>query len=188
MIVISTPRIERLTATWAPGFALHVLLNGEFCAAGAAEDCLLVPLALRPDFDRMIGERGVTVLAGIVDATALHLDRNNVAWPVIVPATSLRIKIYAANLGNSRNHPNPGKKMAEREGFEPPIPVKVCPLSRRIVSTTHAPLRKTVVGRRPWVVGPNSHGELWLAPLGFGQRPEAKDQRPTLPPTSKKSL
>ncbi len=36
--------------------------------------------------------------------------------------------------------------LAEREGFEPPIPVKVCPLSRRIVSTTHAPLRdKTVV-------------------------------------------
>ena len=26
-------------------------------------------------------------------------------------------------------------------GFEPTIPVKVCPLSRRIVSTTHAPLR-----------------------------------------------
>src|ERR1700732_1027219 len=34
--------------------------------------------------------------------------------------------------------------MAERVGFEPTIPVKVCPLSRRIVSTTHAPLRKTV--------------------------------------------
>src|SRR5580765_5068519 len=34
--------------------------------------------------------------------------------------------------------------MAERVGFEPTIPVKVCPLSRRIVSTTHAPLR---VGR-----------------------------------------
>ena len=33
------------------------------------------------------------------------------------------------------------RSMAEREGFEPPIPVKVCPLSRRIVSTTHAPLR-----------------------------------------------
>jgi hypothetical protein len=32
--------------------------------------------------------------------------------------------------------------MAERVGFEPTIPVKVCPLSRRIVSTTHAPLRK----------------------------------------------
>src|SRR5215467_8963320 len=31
--------------------------------------------------------------------------------------------------------------MAEREGFEPSIPVKACPLSRRIVSTAHAPLR-----------------------------------------------
>ena len=31
--------------------------------------------------------------------------------------------------------------LAERGGFEPPIPVKVCPLSRRIVSTAHAPLR-----------------------------------------------
>src|SRR6185369_5086950 len=40
--------------------------------------------------------------------------------------------------------------MAEREGFEPPIPVKVCPLSRRIVSTTHAPLRKAAVGAGRW--------------------------------------
>ena len=32
-------------------------------------------------------------------------------------------------------------ELAERVGFEPTIPVKVCPLSRRIVSTTHAPLR-----------------------------------------------
>src|SRR5437588_9342988 len=31
--------------------------------------------------------------------------------------------------------------MAERVGFEPTIPFQVCPLSRRIVSTTHAPLR-----------------------------------------------
>ncbi len=36
---------------------------------------------------------------------------------------------------------NDVSELAEREGFEPPIPVKVCPLSRRIVSTTHAPLR-----------------------------------------------
>ena len=32
-------------------------------------------------------------------------------------------------------------ELAEREGFEPPIPFQVCPLSRRIVSTAHAPLR-----------------------------------------------
>jgi hypothetical protein len=43
------------------------------------------------------------------------------------------------------------KFMAEREGFEPPIPVKVWPLSRRLVSTTHAPLRingSRIVGSR----------------------------------------
>src|SRR5215470_5643023 len=33
------------------------------------------------------------------------------------------------------------ENLAERVGFEPTIPVKVCPHSRRIVSTTHAPLR-----------------------------------------------
>ena len=38
-------------------------------------------------------------------------------------------------------------KVAEREGFEPPIPFQVCPLSRRIVSTTHAPLRVVATGR-----------------------------------------
>src|SRR5260370_15354900 len=31
--------------------------------------------------------------------------------------------------------------MAEREGFGPPIPFQVWPLSRRLVSSTHAPLR-----------------------------------------------
>jgi hypothetical protein len=41
--------------------------------------------------------------------------------------------------------------MAEREGFEPTIPVKVCPLSRRIVSTTHAPLRDAAVSFQPSV-------------------------------------
>src|SRR5579863_4692560 len=38
--------------------------------------------------------------------------------------------------------------LAERVGFEPTIPVKVCPLSRRIVSTTHAPLRVGQIARR----------------------------------------
>ena len=123
MIVISTPRIERLTATWAPGFALHVLLNGEFYAAGTAEYRLLVPLPLWPDFDRVIGECGVTIFAGIVDATALHLDRNNVARSVIVLATSLRIKIDAANLGKSRNHCEPRKNDGGEGGIVlPPLP------------------------------------------------------------------
>ncbi len=46
--------------------------------------------------------------------------------------------------------------MAEREGFEPPIPVKVWPLSRRLVSTTHAPLR----ARHYSVANPSY--QMWL--------------------------
>jgi hypothetical protein len=42
------------------------------------------------------------------------------------------------------------KNMAERERFELSIPVKVCPLSRRIVSTAHAPLRKRSLVVDPW--------------------------------------
>src|SRR5262249_12437075 len=41
------------------------------------------------------------------------------------------------NLGNYLGN----LKMAEREGFEPPVPVKARTLSRRLVSTTHPSLR-----------------------------------------------
>ncbi len=49
-----------------------------------------------------------------------------------------------------------GENMAEREGFEPPIPVKVWPLSRRLVSTTHAPLRI----KRQRIAGPSTRLRL----------------------------
>jgi len=52
----------------------------------------------------MIRECNVTILASIVDATALHLNRNDVSGSVIVLATSLRIKIDAANFWKNRNH------------------------------------------------------------------------------------
>src|SRR3954466_4522004 len=55
--------------------------------------------------------------------------------------------------------------MAERVGFEPTIPVKVCPLSRRIVSTTHAPLRAKIRASEraeAWL-----HYTFWFIPWGF---------------------
>src|ERR1041385_92256 len=83
--------------------------------------------------------------------------------------------------------------MAEREGFEPPIPVKVCPLSRRIVSTTHAPLRKAVFGYWSLVVGLSvgpcakfaDCRELFLA---NELRPTSNGDSHSLPPASKKNL
>src|SRR6266566_9558361 len=58
---------------------------------------------------------------------------------VILPcATSAILALIVAHMAFKHKK---NKGLAEREGFEPPIPVKVCPLSRRIVSTAHAPLR-----------------------------------------------
>jgi hypothetical protein len=110
MIMLSTPRIEQLPARWAPGFALHILVDGHLRATGATEYSWLAPLCLGPDFDHVIGERGVAVFAGIVDAAALRLDRNNVSGSVIVLAACLRIKVEATNFWKSRNHGRTGKR------------------------------------------------------------------------------
>jgi len=50
---------------------------------------LLVPFTLRPDCNRMIGERLVAIFAGIVEAATFHLDSDDVSRPVIMIATSL---------------------------------------------------------------------------------------------------
>jgi hypothetical protein len=89
MIVVATPRIELPATNRAARFALHVLQNRQYCTARAAKYRLLVPFALGPDCNRMIGERLVAILAGIVKAATFHLDSDDVRWPVIMLATSL---------------------------------------------------------------------------------------------------
>ena len=110
MIVFSTPRIEQLPAGWAPGFALPILVDGHLRATGATEYGWLAPLCLGPDVDRVIGKHRVAVFAGEVDATALHLDRNNVSGSVVVLAARLRIKVDATNFWKSGNHGRTGKR------------------------------------------------------------------------------
>jgi hypothetical protein len=50
----------------------------------------------------MVSERGVAILARIVDATTLGFDGNDVGWSVVMEATGLRIKIDATDVGKSR--------------------------------------------------------------------------------------
>jgi hypothetical protein len=52
----------------------------------------------------MIGERVVAIFAGIVNAAALHLDRNDVRRAVVVFATGLRIEMDATHFRKSRKH------------------------------------------------------------------------------------
>ena len=104
MIVAAASGIEVLQTCRAATFGIHVLMDGQLYAASAAKYGSLAPFPLGPGLDRMIGERVMTILAGIVNATALHLDRDDVSGSVIVLATGLRIEIDAANFWKSRNH------------------------------------------------------------------------------------
>jgi hypothetical protein len=79
-------------------------MDGQFYATGATKNGSLAPFPLGPDLDLMIGERVMTIFASIVDATALHLDRDDVGGPVIVLATGLRIEIDATNFWKGRHH------------------------------------------------------------------------------------
>ena len=108
--MIAASWIESFPTTGAATLALHILPDGQLCATGATKYGWLVPLPRRPDLDLMIGECGVAILAGIVDVTALHPDRNDVGSAVIMTATSLRVDIDATNLGASRCHRECGKR------------------------------------------------------------------------------
>ena len=89
MVVVAAPGIELCTASRAAGITLHVLKNGQNCAAGAAKYCRFIPCALRPERSRMIGERLVTIFAGIVKSATFHLDGDDVSRAAIVLAAGL---------------------------------------------------------------------------------------------------
>ena len=81
-----------------------ILADRQLYTAGAAEYCFLAPFILWPDLNPMVGECCVAILTRIVDATTLHLDRNNVGWPVIVFATGVRVSIDAAHIWKIGSH------------------------------------------------------------------------------------
>ena len=99
--MVSTPRIELLTASRTARFALHVLANSQLCAAGSAKYRRLVPFSFWPNLDIVIGQSGVAILARIVNPAALHFDRDDIRRSVVMCATGPRIKIDAAHIRKS---------------------------------------------------------------------------------------
>ena len=98
MVVVAAGRVERRVASGTARVAREILRDGEFDAAGSAEDGGLAPFGLRPDFDGMAGESNVAILAGVVEAAALHLNGDNVGGPVVVEAAGLGIEVQAVDL------------------------------------------------------------------------------------------
>ena len=80
-----------------------------------------------------------------------------------------------------------GLNLAERVGFEPTIPVKVCPLSRRIVSTTHAPLRAVVMRVPQKLLHPSGYSTDFIISEQFLSSWPASLSLPHSPLRSKKA-
>ena len=97
MVMVAAGGVEGSLASGAAGVGLEVLGDGEFGAAGSAEDGGLVPLGLRPDLDGMTGEGNMAILAGVVEAAALHLDGDDVCGVVVVEAAGLRIEVQSVD-------------------------------------------------------------------------------------------
>ena len=97
MIVVAASRIELCVTGWASVGAGEVLRNGQFRSASPAQDRRLVPFAAWPYFDCVAGQCVVAVLAGVVGAATLHLDRDDIYRLVVVSTTSLWIEIDSAH-------------------------------------------------------------------------------------------
>lgn len=68
--------------------------------AHTAEDGLRAPLLRWPDLDRVPGQSVVALLASIVAPTALHPDRDDIEFRVVMRAAGLSVEsdpMYLAN-------------------------------------------------------------------------------------------
>jgi len=104
MVVVAAGGVEGGLASGAAGVAREVLGDGKFGAAGSAEDGWVMPFGLWPDLDGMAGEGDVAILAGVVEAAALHLDGDDVHEAVVVEAAGLGIEVQAADFGSVCRH------------------------------------------------------------------------------------
>lgn len=93
--MFSASGIEGFPASRTSRLAFQIFANGEFPAACATQYCPLPPLPFGPNRDRVICHRNVAILAGVVDATALYLDGDNVSRPVIMLATRVCVELHA---------------------------------------------------------------------------------------------
>jgi hypothetical protein len=78
MIVVSATWIEHRATAWALVRTLQILPDGQLLSAYPTQDCRLIPVPLKPDFDCMADQCVMAILTRIVGATALHLDGDDI--------------------------------------------------------------------------------------------------------------
>ena len=116
MVVVAAGGVERGLARRAAEVGVEIDGNGEFGAAGTAEDGWFEPIGLRPRLEAMVGEGIMAVFASVIESAALHFDGDDVERGMVVKAAGLRIEIQAVDFWNGRRHREfRGKRITERE-------------------------------------------------------------------------
>jgi hypothetical protein len=97
MVVMAATGIELCPTGRAFVGAVQIFSNGHGRSTNTTQYGYFIALAERPSFNGMAGQRIVTVLAGIVDQAALHLDGDDIQSRVIVNAARLGIDLDATD-------------------------------------------------------------------------------------------
>lgn len=102
-MVLAALGIEGRAATGTSAFTSKILTNGKLPRAGAAKHRFLVPLGARPHLSWVAGKCLVAILAGIVDAAALHPDGSDVVRCMPMETSRIAIDVDPGNV-NARSH------------------------------------------------------------------------------------
>jgi hypothetical protein len=97
--MVAAAGVESGFAVRAPVAGVEVRVDRKLCLANSTQNCLRLPLALRPHFGGMVRDRLVAVDACIVKSAAFHLDGNDIGSPVIVSAAGPGIEVEAVDGG-----------------------------------------------------------------------------------------
>ncbi len=104
VVVIAAAGVEGGAARGADRVGLEIGGDGEFGAAGAAENGWREPFGLRPRDEGVIAEGVVAVFAGVVSGAAFHFDGDDVGRAMVVEAAGLGIEVEAADFWNVCRH------------------------------------------------------------------------------------
>ena len=104
MMVVAAGGVKGGVAVRAAGIAREIVGDGKSCAASAAENGGFVEFGMRPGFERMAGEGVVAILAGIEEAAAAHLDRDDVECGMVMETAGLRVEMQTEHFRNGWMH------------------------------------------------------------------------------------
>jgi len=102
MVVMAAARVKSAAAMRTLITAFEVMVDAEFCLAGAAQDGLLLPLASGPALRRMRGRFFMTTETGIIPVAAAEADRDDIKHGLVMGTT--RFAVYHGSVNMRSGH------------------------------------------------------------------------------------